>query len=129
MKATKITYWVTTAILAVMMSYSAYLYLTAPALEQAFQHLGYPDYFRVQLAIAKLIGAVLLLVPISIRIKEWVYAGFSIVFISAFIAHTATGDPVNAAVMPLVFFVLLMISYFTLHRYQASAPIRTVALQ
>lgn len=129
MKATKITYWITTGILAVMMSYSAYLYLTAQELAQAFQHLGYPDYFRVQLAIAKLIGAVLLLVPISVRIKEWVYAGFSIVFISAFIAHVATGDPVNVAVMPLVFFVLLMVSYFTLHRYQASALIRSVALQ
>lgn len=100
------------------MSYSAYLYLTAPALEQAFQHLGFPDYFRVELAIAKLIGAVLLLVPISVRIKEWVYAGFSIVFISAFIAHLANGDPASAAIMPLVFFTLMMISYFTLHKYQ-----------
>lgn len=130
MKATKIIYWITTSLVAIMMTYSAYLYLTAPALEQAFQHLGYPGYFRVELAIAKLIGAVLLLVPLSIRIKEWVYAGFSIVFISAIISHLALGDPMSAAIMPLVFLVLLLVSYFTLHRYQAKElqPERKLAL-
>jgi hypothetical protein len=118
MKSTKIIYWVTTGILAVMMSYSAYLYLTSPDLEQAFTHLGFPGYFRVELAIAKFIGAALLLVPVSIRIKEWVYAGFGIVFISGFIAHLVSGDPTSAVIMPLVFFLLLMVSYFTLHKYQ-----------
>lgn len=128
MKATKIIYWVTTGLLAVMMSYSAYLYLTEPAMEQAFQHLGFPGYFRVELAIAKLIGAVLLLVPISTRIKEWVYAGFSIVFISAFIAHLVSGDPVSATIMPLILFVVLMISYFTLQKYQRREQVQEAKL-
>ena len=128
MKATKIIYWATTGLLAVMMSYSAYLYLTEPAMELAFQHLGFPGYFRVELAIAKLIGAVLLLVPISTRIKEWVYAGFSIVFISAFIAHLVSGDPVSATIMPLILFVVLMISYFTLHKYQRREQVQEAKL-
>jgi hypothetical protein len=75
MKALKITYWVTTTIVALMMTYSAYAYLTQPAMLQAFNHLGYPGYFRVELALAKLGGAVLLLIPLKSLIKEWVYAG------------------------------------------------------
>jgi hypothetical protein len=120
MKTIKITYWVTTAIVALMMFYSAYAYLTQAAMQQAFHHLGYPDYFRVELAIGKLIGAILLLAPLSGKIKEWVYAGFTITFISAFIAHTASGDPVNYRMMPVIFLVLLIISYVTYHRKNAA---------
>lgn len=118
MKTIKIVYWVSTGLFALLMSYSAYAYLSAPAMEQAFQHLGYPGYFRIELAIGKLLGAVLLLVPVGARIKEWVYAGFGIVLISAFIAHMSLGDPVNIAVMPLVFGALLAVSYITFHRSQ-----------
>jgi uncharacterized membrane protein YphA (DoxX/SURF4 family) len=116
MKATKITYWVTTAIVGLMMFYSAYAYLTQDAMVQAFHHLGYPDYFRVELAIGKILGAILLIAPVSAKIKEWVYAGFVITFISAFIAHTASGDPVNYRVMPVIFLVLVLASYFTYHK-------------
>jgi len=116
MKAIKITYWATTVIVAIMMVYSAYAYLTQDAMLQAFRHLGYPDYFRVELAIGKLVGAVLLIAPVSARIKEWVYAGFIITFVSAFIAHSASGDPVNYRVMPVIFLALLITSYITYHK-------------
>ena len=82
------------------MSYSAYAYLSQPAMDQAFQHLGYPAYFRIELAIAKFIGVILLLAPVSVRIKEWVYAG----------------DPAAVVVMPLVFFVSLVIAYVALQK-------------
>lgn len=116
MKAIKITYWVTTSIVALMMAYSTYAYLTQPALAQAFSHLGFPSYFRVELAVAKLIGAILIIVPLSSRIKEWAYAGFTITFISAFIAHSASGDPVSMRVMPVIFLVLLAVSYYTYNK-------------
>jgi uncharacterized membrane protein YphA (DoxX/SURF4 family) len=116
MKATKITYWVLTAIVALMMYYSAFSYLTAPQMAAAFNHLGYPDYFRVELAIAKLIGATLLLAPVAARVKEWTYAGFTIVFISAFIAHTCSGDPVSYRMMPVIFLAFLIGSYITYHK-------------
>jgi hypothetical protein len=118
MKTARITYWFTTCIVALMMVYSAYAYLTNTAMQQAFTHLGYPQYFRVQLALAKIIGAVLLLVPVGARLKEWVYAGFAFTFISAFIAHTSAGDPVNYRVMPLVFLAVLTVSYITYHRFK-----------
>jgi uncharacterized membrane protein YphA (DoxX/SURF4 family) len=123
MKATKIIYWVSTAILSMMMLYTAYAYLTQDAMVQAFRHLGYPDYFRIELAIGKVLGAILLIVPVSARIKEWVYAGFIITFISAFIAHTASGDPVNYRVMPVIFLALLIASYVSYHK--RNPPLQT----
>jgi len=112
MKRAKIIYWITTGIIAFMMTYSAYAYLTDSALEQGFQHLGYPSYFRIELAIAKLIGVVLLLAPLARSVKEWTYAGFAITFVSAFIAHTASGDPVSARIAPIAFLVVLGVSYY-----------------
>ncbi len=116
MKTLKITYWVTTALLALMMTFAAYSYLTQPEIKQGFQHLGFPDYFRVELAIAKLIGAIVLLAPVAERFKEWAYAGFGITFISAFIAHTVSGDPVASTIFPLIMMVLLVLSYSTYHK-------------
>ena len=123
MKTTKIVYWASTAIVSIMMLYSAYAYLTQDAMTQAFHHLGYPDYFRVELAIGKVLGTILLIAPVSAKIKEWVYAGFVITFISAFIAHTASADPVNYRMMPVIFLVLLIVSYFTYHK--SNLPVKT----
>src|ERR1700748_276959 len=123
MKTTKIVYWASTAIVSIMMLYSAYAYLTQDAMTQAFHHLGYPDYFRVELAIGKVLGTILLIAPVSAKIKEWVYAGFVINFISAFIAHTASADPVNYRMMPVIFLVLLIVSYFTYHK--SNLPVKT----
>jgi len=99
------------------MTWSAYAYLTQDTIREAFHHLGYPDYFRIELAFAKLIGAVLLLVPVAQRIKEWTYAGFTITFVSAFIAHFASGDAVSFRMLPVIFLILLLISYFMYHKW------------
>jgi uncharacterized membrane protein YphA (DoxX/SURF4 family) len=124
MKSIKITYWITTAIVALMMTYSTYAYLTQDAMVQAFHHLGYPDYFRVELALAKLAGAILLVLPVAARIKEWAYAGFVITFISAFIAHSASGDPANYRLMPVIFLALVIISYITYHKLKLTNTIK-----
>ena len=88
MKKLKITYWITTVLFSVMMLFSATMYFTSPEMAQTFEHLGFPDYFRVELGIAKIIGVLLLLAPFSGRLKEWIYAGFTINMISGSIAHT-----------------------------------------
>jgi hypothetical protein len=117
MKTNRIIYWATTGIIAMMMTFSAYSYLTNPQMDAAFTHLGFPSYFRIELAIAKIIGAIVLLVPqIPARIKEWAYAGFSFVFISAIIAHLASNDPVSMVIGPFIALVLLSISYVYFHK-------------
>ena len=119
MKTTRIIYWVLTAIVSLLMLFSAYMYLTSDAIKQGFVHLGFPDYFRVELGIAKLIGGIALLLPLPRRVKEWTYAGFGINFISAFIAHVALGDEFkNFALIP-VLFAILVGSYITYDKLQA----------
>lgn len=112
MKRNKIAYWVLTVLIAVFMLYSAYGYLTTEQMKAAFVHLGFPDYFRVELAIAKILGALVLVIPkIPAKLKEFAYWGFGITFISAFVAHTASGDPSSYTMMPIIFLVILIASY------------------
>ena len=120
MKRAKIIYWATTGFVSVMMLFSAYSYLTNEEIKGAFVHLGFPGYFRVELALAKIVGAVLLLLPIKNGLlKDAAYVGFTITFISAFVAHVSSGDPVPVATAPLVFLGILIVSYIyknkTLH--------------
>lgn len=114
MKKTTIIFWASTSLLALMMVFSAYSYLANPDMKAAFVHLGFPDYFRIELAVVKVLGAIALVLPMVPKtIKEMTYFGFAITFISASIAHFATGDPQAIAIMPLVFLGLLAVSYFT----------------
>jgi hypothetical protein len=113
MKKDKIIFWISTGLLAAMMLFSAYSYFTSEDIKGAFAHLGFPDYFRLQLGAAKAAGAVLLIIPaVPGKVKEFVYAGFVITFVSAFIAHISSGDPASVAVPPLVFAGILGVSYF-----------------
>lgn len=117
MKKNKIIYWTATGIISFMMLFSAYQYMYNPAIATAFQHLGFPDYFRIELAIAKIAGAVLLVIlQVPPRVKEWVYAGFAITFVSAFIAHLSTGDGFKVALMPLLVLIILLVSNIYLHK-------------
>ncbi|MEX0593651.1 MAG: DoxX family protein [Balneolaceae bacterium] len=116
MKKLKTVYWITTVLFSAMMLYSATMYFTSPQMAGAFEHLGFPDYFRVELGIAKFIGVALLLIPFAGRLKEWVYAGFTFNMISASIAHTVMGDPVSAVSTPIVLLVLLAASYISFRK-------------
>jgi hypothetical protein len=95
-KATTIGYWVATGLLCLQMGFTAYAQLTLPQVAEAFAHLGFPSYFRVELALAKLLAIVVLLAPAPARLKEWAYAGFAITLVSALVAHFAVGDGPDA---------------------------------
>ncbi len=117
MKKNKIIYWVATGIIALLMVFSAYNYLTNPQMAEGFKHLGFSNYFRVKLAVAKIFGALVLIIPaIPVRLKEWAYAGFGITFISASIAHASSGDAAAMAITPIVFLIILIISNIYLHK-------------
>ena len=111
LKTTKITYWVSTSIVAGMIILSAYNYMTREEVKVICRHLGFPDYFRIEVALAKFLGALALLAPISSRIKEWAYFGFVIIFISAPIAHIASGDPLAQSFGALGYLAVLAVSY------------------
>ena len=103
MKKDKIIYWVLTILLSLSLALAGIMYITAPVMAAGFNHLGFPAYFRVELGVAKIIGAVVLLLPvIPGRVKEWAYIGTAIVFISAFIAHTSV-DGIRTTTSAIIF--------------------------
>lgn len=120
MKSLKITYWITTGLVVAGMLLSVYNYFFNPALKAAYMHIGFPDWFRVELGIAKLLGALALGIPVvPARVKEWAYAGFFINFFSAFLAHYEVGDPAMNQAAPLFFLLLLVASYITFRKVAA----------
>ena len=111
--ARKVTYWVTTILVAALSVLAAYGYLSgSPQSVEGFAHVGYPQQLRIILGIAKPLGAIALIVPGMVKLKEWAYAGFTFAWISAFIAHYLAKDGAKAFA-PLVFLMVLAISYLT----------------
>ena len=109
----EIIYWVTTGLVAAFGFISAFTYLSNnPQAVQGFAHVGYPQQLRIILGIAKLLGAIALLVPGFPRVKEWAYAGFTFAWICAVVAHYLAGDGPKA-LSPLILLVILFVSYFT----------------
>src|SRR6185436_5172217 len=117
-KTTTIVYWIATALLCLQMSFTAYAQLRLPQVAEAFTHLGFPPFFRVELACAKLLGVLLLLAPVPAWLKEWAYAGFAITLASALIAHFSVGDGPDAWGWAAGTSVLWALSYFLRRRVQ-----------
>jgi hypothetical protein len=118
--AVTVAYWTVTALFCLQMSFTAYAQLRLPQVADAFAHLGFPAYFRVELAWAKFLGVVLLLAPVPARLKEWVHAGFAINIVSALIAHLSIGDGPQAWGWPAGTGVLWGLSYLFWRRLQAT---------
>ena len=68
-----------------------------------FQRFGFPDWFRVLVAVLQIAGAVLLFVPGATLIGCGVLA---FVLLGAIVSHVRH-DPLQSAVSPLVFLVLV----------------------
>jgi len=119
-KGIVIGFWLATVLLCVQMCFNAYAQLRLPQVAEAFTHLGFPGYFRVELAWAKLFGVVVLLTPVPPRLKEWAYAGFAINLGSALIAHVSVGDGPEAWSWAAMTAVLWGLSYFFWRRLEAT---------
>ena len=115
LKTLKITYWITTGLIA-LFELSGALFMNSQSAIAGMEHLGLPDWFRWEVSIGHLIGGFLLIVPVPGRIKEWTYVAFGIDFISACIAYLAIDGVTGNAFFPLVMLALLIISYVCFHR-------------
>jgi hypothetical protein len=120
-KGLVIGFWSFTALFCLQIGFTAYAQLSLPQVAEAFTRLGFPDYFRVELAWAKVLGMVLLLAPVPARLKEWAYAGFAITLVSAVIAHVAIGEGVEAWGWAAGTGVVWALSYYFWRRLQESA--------
>jgi len=120
MNRNRVIYWISTGLVCAVMVYSAINFnLENPLgpMKGAFRHLGYPDYFRIELTVAKALGVLALLLPgLPIKVREFAYAGFAITLTSAAIAHFGVGDPWFFVVDPLLFLGALITSYVCFQR-------------
>ena len=124
MKTTKFIYYATTGIISGMMLFIAFETLTKPEVKVSMAHLGFPDYFRIELGISKIIGAVFLWLLVRI-LKESAYFGFAIMFASASLAHLAVDDPLSKIIAGMVFLAILIISYACNAKLQKTIEIST----
>lgn len=120
-KLPKISFWIATGLFCLWMAFTAFAQLNLPQVAEAFRQLGFPGYFRIELSWAKFLGIAALLFPVPARMKEWAYAGFGIVCISALIAHLSVGQGPAQWLWAPVAFVLLAISYMLRLRMEIAA--------
>ena len=121
LKASMVLYWIVTVLFCLQMGFTAYAQLRLPQVAEAFAHLGFPAYFRMELSWAKLLGVALMLAPVPARLKEWVYAGFAIDLGSALIAHVSVGDGPEAWGFAVATGLLWGLSYFSWRRGRATS--------
>lgn len=104
-------YWITTSLISILLIFSAGSYLFSESVIEGIRALGFPDYFRIQLAYLKLIAAVVLFIPaIPLIIKDWAYVGVGLFLITAFIAHYEHKDPLALNLVNIIVFAVLVLS-------------------
>ena len=128
MKKITITYWIITGLFAGFMIFSAVpdIMSTPEAVAIVTTHLGYPTYFIPFIGVAKLLGAIAILIPGFPRVKEWAYAGIAFDLIAATYSSIALGDPASGwsfMFLPLAF---LVASYIFYHKRMAALAARKV---
>ena len=127
MKTYKIVYWITTALLFLFQGVMPALTGHTEMAKEGIRHLGYPDYFGTALTVAKVVGAVALILPkVSRTVKEWAYAGFAYDFIFAFISLVAVDGWVASSFFPLVTIAVLAVSYYCYHQLRSARVISVV---
>jgi hypothetical protein len=111
---------IATGLVSVAMLGSGVMYVVGPPpVVGVFHHLGYPDYFRTLLGVAKILGTVAILGARRMpALREWAYAGFTFDLAAAALSHAISREPA-AAVEPMIALGLLMSSYVLWHRKQS----------
>lgn len=109
-KATPYIYWTATVLVVAIMCYSAQMYFFNTAtIKEIFVAYNYPDYLVIPLAIAKVLGVIIILWRPVRWITEWAYAGFFFDLLLAVTGHYMASD--GSWLFPLIGIVLLLTSY------------------
>jgi len=110
MKKNKTLYWIITGLFSAFMLFSAVPdTLVVPEAVTFMAHLGYPKYIIAFLGVAKLLGVIVVLLPLSPRLKEWAYAGLMYDLIGATYSQVA-----NDGFQPAILFMVLPIAFLIL---------------
>ncbi|HEU4552536.1 MAG TPA: DoxX family protein [Chitinophaga sp.] len=108
-----VAYWLVTGLLAFELAYGATWDLRQiPLVRDVVTHLGYPVYLLLILGTWKLLGAIALVAPRLLLLKEWAYAGIFFLFSGALCSHLAAGDNFSKWIWPTAFLALNIASWF-----------------
>lgn len=111
----KLTYWISTVITSIYLLWSSYGYLFSDSVKAGIKDLGFPDFFRIELAVLKIIAALLILFPqIPMLLKEGAYIGVALFYLTAFIAHYVHKDPFYLNLINLILLTILIVSRISL---------------
>jgi uncharacterized membrane protein YphA (DoxX/SURF4 family) len=116
MKKTKKIYWIITGLFAAFMLFTAIPdILVVPDAVKFMTNLGYPVYFIPFIGVAKVLGAIAIVIPGFPRIKEWAYAGLMFDLIGAMYSVSETMG-ISNGIPILLFIVVGFASYFFYHK-------------
>jgi len=117
MKKDVVIFWVSTTLIFLFEGVMPALTSQSEMAKQGIAHLGYPAYFGVMLAVFKVLGALVLIIPkVPATLKEWAYAGFTFDFIAASVSHAAVDGIKFDAFFPMIVLAVLMVSYVYYHK-------------
>ncbi|WKN43191.1 DoxX family protein [Tunicatimonas pelagia] len=112
MERKKIIYKILVGLLVVLFGFGGISnLLLLPDMVASLNTLGYPEYFGRILGLAQVLGIMVLVAPVSSRLKEWAFAGFYINLISAIASHLIVEGLVPAVGIILVALVILTTAF------------------
>lgn len=112
MKLKSTIYWISTIVVALIYTVTGVLNLLGnDHISTDILHLGFPDYIMAILGFWKLMAAITILIPKTVRLKEWAYAGMLFDLSGAAFSRMSIGDPAHTILVPLIIMVLVVISW------------------
>lgn len=100
MRAKTVTYWITTSFIALETFVGGVMDVThgrtgvvsGPTVTQVVTSLGYPVYILTIIGVLKIPGAIAIVVPGFLRLKEWAYAGIVFELAGAVASQASCGN-------------------------------------
>jgi len=56
-------YWISTSLVSIILSLSSYTYICHKGTIDGIKNLGFPDFFRIELAVLKILAVLVLMIP------------------------------------------------------------------
>ena len=112
MKATRITHWIFTGLLSALLLMSAGMYFFNNAeVSKVFTSVGFPTWIIYPLAVAKILGVIVIITKFKSWLTEWAFAGMFFNVMLALGAHLSVSD--GEQMGAVIGIILLIGSYST----------------
>lgn len=119
-KTTNIIYWISTALFAALMIFSAAggLQPSQPAIALMHDQMGFPVYFIQFISVMKILGSIAILIPgLNRSLKEWAYAGLFFDLLGAVYSGIALAGKVDPMMITLLIWIVPgVVSYYLWHK-------------